>query len=64
MFKAMVLVCALSTPTECVKFEDTRGPYETYPQCKARSHEMANNIAQLFPVPASYSFKCKELTLT
>lgn len=61
MFKAMLLVCALATPDKCVQFDDTRGPYETSDQCKVRIQEMARGVAQLFPVPATYSFKCKEL---
>ena len=64
MFEAMLMVCALSTPGECVRFDDTQGPYETFDQCKVRAQEMAAGVAQLFPVPATYSFKCKELTFT
>lgn len=64
MFMAMVMVCALSTPGECVRFDDTRGPYPQRQQCVVRSQEMAVGIAKMFPVPATYSFKCKELTGT
>ena len=56
MFEAMLLVCALATPDKCVRFDDVRGPYETYEQCKERSYEMAEGGAQMFPVPATYSF--------
>ena len=51
MFEAMLLVCALATP-------------ETYQECKARSYEMAHGVVELFPVPASYSFKCVERDFT
>ena len=64
MFKAMIMVCALSSPEECVRFEDTLGPYPTYGECKVRSQEMATGVATMFPVPATYAFKCKELTGT
>ena len=64
MFEALLMVCALSMPGECVRFDDTRGPYETFDQCKVRSQEMAVGVARLFPTPATYSFKCKELTFT
>jgi hypothetical protein len=64
MFAAILLVCALSTPTECVRFDDTRGPYATLPECEARIHEMAAEVARMFPVPATYRYKCKELTQT
>ena len=58
MFKAMLLVCALATPNECLQFEDTRGPYATHKECTDRVQEMAANVTSLFPVPATYSFKC------
>ena len=64
MFEAMLLVCALATPDKCVRFDDTRGPYETYDECKARSYEMAEGVAEMFPVPATYSFKCIERNFT
>ena len=64
MFEAMLLVCALATPDRCVRFDDTRGPYQTYEQCKARSYEMARGVVELFPVPATYSFKCIEREFT
>lgn len=64
MFKAMVMVCALSTPGECVRFDDTWGPYPNEARCEARSREMATQIMQLFPVPASYAYKCEGLTNT
>ena len=56
MFEAMLLVCALATPDKCVRFDDT--------ECKARSYEMAHGVVELFPVPASYSFKCVERDFT
>ena len=64
MFEAMLLVCALATPDKCVRFDDVRGPYKTYEQCKERSYEMAEVVAQMFPVPATYSFKCIERDFT
>ena len=47
MFDALLLVCALATPEKCVRFDDTRGPYETYDECKVRSYEMAEGVAQM-----------------
>ena len=44
MFKTLVLACSLSVPTDCWEFNDTRGPYATYDQCKARAYEMGNDI--------------------
>ena len=64
MFEALLLVCALSVPDKCVRFDDTRGPYQTYDECKARAYEMADGVVELFPVPASYSFKCIERDFT
>lgn len=64
MFAAILLVCALSTPGECVRFDDTRGPYATIPECEVRIREMAAGVAQMFPAPATYRYKCKELAST
>ena len=64
MFEAVLLVCALHAPENCFRFDDTRGPYETYQECKVRAYEMAHGVVELFPVPASYSFKCIEADFT
>ena len=64
MMEAILLVFVLATPDKCVRFDDVRGPYETYEQCKERSYEMAEGVAQMFPVPATYSFKCIERNFT
>ena len=64
MFEAMLLVCALTTPDKCVRFDDTRGPYQTIEACEIRSYEMAEGVSQIFPVPATYSFKCIEADFT
>ena len=47
MFKTLVLACSLSVPTDCWEFNDTRGPYETSDQCKARAYEMGNDIMEM-----------------
>ena len=62
MFKAIVLACAIADVSQCAEYIDTRGPYHTFEQCKARAYEMGNAImeiegAQVQPV----KFKCKKL---
>jgi len=64
MFEAVLLVCALHAPEDCFRFDDTRGPHETLEACKTRSYEMAEGVSQIFPVPATYSFKCIEADFT
>ena len=64
MFEALLLVCALATPDKCVQFDDTRGPYETHDECKSRAYEMADGVARMFPVPATYTFKCRQQEFT
>ena len=47
MFKTLVLACSLSVPSDCWEFNDTRGPYKTYDQCKERAYEMGNDIMNM-----------------
>lgn len=62
MFKTLVLACSLSVPTDCWEFNDTRGPYETYDQCKARAYEMGNNIMEMPSMDLKpINFKCIQL---
>lgn len=47
MFKALVLACSLSVPTDCWEFHDTRGPYLTYELCQKRAYKMGNDIMEM-----------------
>jgi hypothetical protein len=59
MFTTYILICSMSVANECMELRDTRGPYDTQAECKARAVEMAEDMQQLFTVPHSYSYKCK-----
>ena len=62
MFKTLVLACSLSVPTDCWEFNDIRGPYETYDQCKARAYEMGNAIMEMPSMDLKpINFKCIQL---
>ena len=64
MLTAMVMVCNLAVMGDCVKFEDSRGPYKTEEQCMARVEEMIRDITPLIPkVPSTYSYRCAEVKL-
>jgi hypothetical protein len=62
MFKTLVIACALGDVSQCIQFEDSRGPYLTEQQCQSRAYEMANSIREIHqnniqPV----RFKCVKL---
>lgn len=44
MFQALVLVCMIYQPDDCLMLEDQRGPYKTYEQCEARAYEMSRAV--------------------
>ena len=59
MFKALVMVCSLSDPTNCKIFSDTIKLRETEELCRARIEEMVEVIEMTMPVPVEYKFKCE-----
>jgi len=62
MFKTLVLACSLSVPTDCWEFNDTRGPYKTYDQCKERAYEMGRDIMEMPNMDLRpINFKCLQL---
>lgn len=60
MFKALVLLCVIGQPNECVIGEDTTGLKATKAECYARAVEMAKLAIPLFPVPMQAHFKCEK----
>ena len=60
MFEAMILVCLLNR--ECVELRDTKGPYETKVECKARIAEMMKDFtsAKETPPVVVFDFKCSK----
>ncbi len=62
MFKAIVLACAIATPTECIEFHDTRGPvYPTQEACRERAMEMARDIGEMVHGLRPVKWMCKPL---
>jgi hypothetical protein len=60
MFKALILVCAVSMP-DCVTIEDTRGPYGTRDACVQRVDEMITDLAPVLPPNPDIKFKCAKV---
>jgi hypothetical protein len=56
-----VLACAIANPTECVEFHDSRGPYNTREECKARSLEMSRDIGESFNDIMPKAWRCQQL---
>jgi len=61
MFKAIVLACAIASPTECIEFHDTRGPYATQAKCKERALEMSRDIGEMTHGLMPIKWQCKPL---
>jgi len=62
VFKALVLACAIAAPSECIEFEDTRGPiYSTKEACRERAMEMARDIGEMAHGLRPVKWKCKPL---
>lgn len=61
MFKAIVLACAIANPELCIEFHDTRGPYETREECKARAMEMSRDVGDDLPYLMPTKWRCQAL---
>jgi len=49
VFTAIVFACTFHITQECLRFEDTRGPYATEERCIERIVEMTANIRSISP---------------
>lgn len=61
MFQAIVIACALSDPTACIKFENARFPLETRAACERRAMQMANDIDNLIGDMRAVRWRCYKL---
>ena len=61
MFKAIVLACAIASPSDCIEFHDVRGPYDTEAKCKSRALEMARDIGERFNDVMPKAWRCQPL---
>ena len=58
MFKTIVVACSIAMPDSCWHFIDTRGPYHSQEQCRARAYEMSNAIRQIHHDIEPKAFRC------
>jgi|DEB0MinimDraft_6_1074348.scaffolds.fasta_scaffold621776_1 3-oxoacyl-[acyl-carrier-protein] synthase III len=58
MFTAMLLACSIYLPTNCVQFDDTRGPYKTEDECIVRLAEMIGTIREISPELVVRATRC------
>ena len=61
MFKAILLACSLSVPTNCLELHDFRGPWSSYETCVERVYEMAKAVGELPGDLIAKSYKCLPL---
>ena len=68
MFVAIVMLCSLEIPDDCMKFTDTRGPYVGHDNCFIRVEEMIEDLKATgdisFPVKILYKCEASEGSLT
>lgn len=61
MFQAIVIACALSDPSVCMKLENSRFPLETRKACEARAMQMANDVDKLISDMRAVRWRCYKL---
>jgi len=64
MFEAIVIVCihAQLHWKTCSTIVDTRGPYETHQECKARTDEMTMDIKEEMYPNIPMAWRCEKPT--
>ena len=63
MFKALVTMCVIGMPNNCINLEDQYGPYETEFECKQRALSISRQVHEYYPMWKPDKWKCKELKL-
>ena len=61
MFQAIVLVCAIFDPTNCIQLEDQRGPYKILKNCENRCFEISQNVHTYMPGFKPVKWRCAKL---
>ena len=61
MFEASLLVCLAISPETCKQLNDTKGPYNTENECKARVDEMAAFATEANLFELDIKWKCDGL---
>ena len=60
MFTAIILMCHIAFPDDCVVFQDALEPSKTIEQCKERGYEMAEKISGGLPLVLR-GMKCEKV---
>lgn len=55
MFEVVILVCLLNN--DCVELHDTKGPYKTELECRARASEMMEDFVSAKPTPPTIGLR-------
>ena len=58
MYTAMLLLCSMYSPGECIQATDSKGPYPTEEECQVRIEEMATDTRLLFPYLITAGVRC------
>ena len=68
MFVAIVMMCSLEIPDDCMQFTDRRGPHVGHDNCFIRVEEMIEDLKATgdtsFPVKILYKCEASEGSLT
>ena len=58
MYTAMLLLCSMYQPNECMKAIDNKGPYLTEKACEQRIVTMIEDTRLLFPYLITAGVRC------
>jgi hypothetical protein len=58
MYTAMLLLCSMYSPGECIQATDSKGPYPTEEECQVRIEEMTTDTRLLFPYLITAGTRC------
>jgi hypothetical protein len=61
MLQAIIIVCLIGNPTQCIMLEDQRGPYNSDRECKARVMEMSEAVHRHMRGYKPISYQCRSL---
>ena len=59
MYTAMLLLCSMYQPEECMKAVDNKGPYLTEKACEQRIVTMIEATRLLFPYLIQKGYRCE-----
>jgi len=62
LYEAAILVCLSVLPDTCHELTDTRGPYPTKQECKARVDEMAEFAIKVHLFELDIKWKCASVS--